>query len=132
MAKPSITLVKKSAAKKAAIKPAAAGPVVNFTLQDNQDDTFTIFGTDAAGNTVDISGVATAVVTSDTVGILTVTSSGMTGSMHAVGPVGSAKITAVVTWTDGSLGPFTVTLPVTVSAGPTTGVVIVPGVPTVH
>jgi hypothetical protein len=127
-----VTLTKKSAfaTKKSTGKPAA---VVNFQLQDNGDDTCTVLGVDAGGNTADISAVATIVVTSDAPTILTVDPPvGMTFAMHAVGPLGAANVTAVATWNDGSKGPFTFTLPVTVVAGPATGVVIVPGTPTVH
>lgn len=128
-----ITLVKKSAQRKAAGRAAKGLAIVDFQLQDNGDDTFTVLGVDAGGNTADISSIATLTATSDNPSVLTVdTPVGMTSAMHAVGPLGSANITAVATWNDGSIGPFTVTLPVTVIAGPVTGVVIVPGTPTVH
>jgi hypothetical protein len=111
----------------------AAAPV-SFTLLDSQTDLCTVLGTDAAGNTSDISGVATLspVPTSDTPAIVTVGApTGMTFQMTAVGPLGNANITAVATWNDGSIGPFQFTLPVVVAAGPAGGIVIQPGVPTV-
>lgn len=105
----------------------------DFILIDNQDDTFTVVGVDAQGQPVDISGVATLEVTSDNVSVLTVDPpNGMTSAMHAVGPVGSANINAVATWTDGSIGPFNFTLPVTVASGGAVGVIIQPGIPTSH
>jgi hypothetical protein len=129
---PTVTLVKKSAAKKT-VAGLKAGPVVNFQLVDNGDDSCQVLGVDAAGNTADISAVATITVSSDATNILTVDPPvGVTFAMHAVGPLGAANVTAVATWTDGSKGPFTFTLPVTVIAGPVSGVQIVPGTPTVH
>lgn len=132
MSAPTIKLVNKSSSKKAKAA-AGSGAVVNFQLQDNGDDTFTVNGVDAGGNVVDISTVATLAVTSDNTAVLTVDAPvGMTSAMHAVGPVGAANVVAVATWKDGSLGPFTVTLPVTVTSGGATGIQIVPGTPTVH
>lgn len=131
-AKMSVTCVKKSKAPRIPIKKAASTPVVGFTLIDNEDCSFTVFGVDAAGNQLDISALATLAVSSDTVAVLTVaTPVGMTGIMTAVGPAGTANLTLVATWNDGSVGPFTILWPITVTAGPATGVVVVPGVPTV-
>jgi len=65
---------------------------VTFQLQDNGDDTFTVFGEDAAGNSLDIADVATLTnLASDNPAVLTVDAPvGMSSSMHAVGPIGSA------------------------------------------
>ena len=128
----SIKLVKKSGLKKSAGKP---GPVKagDFILVDNQDDTCTVQGTDAGGNPVDISSVATITAASSDTSKLTVDPpSGMTFAMHAVGPLGHSDVTVVATWNDGSIGPFTATLPVDIIAGGPTGIQIVPGTPTVH
>lgn len=134
MGTPNITIAKKNALKNPFNKHASGG-LANFILVDNEDDTFEIQGTDTQGNRVDISSVATAVVSSDNESVLAVDApTGMTSAMHTVGSppaLGSANITAVVTWNDGSLGPFTVTLPVSVVTGPVGGVVITPGVPTI-
>jgi hypothetical protein len=136
---PTIKLVKKSAQKKPAARAAAGAPAVDFVLQDNGDDTCTVLGVDAAGNSLDISGVAslTPAPTSSDTTVLTVDAPiGMTFAMHAVGKLSTpgtpVVVTAVAAWTDGSKGPFTVTLPVDVTAGPAGGVVIVPGVPTLR
>ena len=129
-----IKLVKKSALKKTSAK---AGPVVDFTLADNGDDTATVWGTDAAGNLADISAVATIAVTSSDTTIITVDPpSGVTFAMHATGKLSTpgtpVNIAVVATWKDGSIGPFNFTLPVDVVAGPVSGVIIVPGTPTSH
>jgi hypothetical protein len=129
-----VTLTKKGTKQmKAPVKAQAKAALASFQIQDNQDDSFTVFGVDAAGNQVDISGVASLAVSSDNTAILTVDAPvGMTSAMHAVGPVGTVNIVAKATWTDGSVGPFTFTLPVTVQTGPASGLNIVPGTPTVH
>jgi len=126
-----IKLMKKSALRmKGAAGPAKAG---EFILVDNEDDTFDVMGADSVGNPVDISAVATITASSDNTSVLTVDPpTGMSSAMHAVGPLGSANVTVVATWNDGSLGPFTAALPVSVVAGPANSVVIVPGTPTVH
>jgi hypothetical protein len=130
------TLIKLSKGTKKSSKRAAAGdPVVEFQLQDNGDDSCTVLGVDAAGNTMDISAVATLTPapTSDNASIITVDGVvGMSFDMHAVGPIGTANVTAVATWNDGSVGPFTFTLPVRTQAGPANAIQIVPGTPTVH
>jgi hypothetical protein len=132
-----MTVKKKSSLKGA--PPAKAGPGKpagapgDFILIDNEDDTCTVQGADAAGNPVDISGVATITATSDNPAILTVDPpQGMTFAMHAAGPLGGATVSVVATWNDGSVGPFTASLPVDVQAGGATGLRIVPGIPTVR
>jgi hypothetical protein len=134
--KMTVELVKKGAASAKLLKAsAAAGPVVGYQILDNGDATFTIFGKDSAGNRIDISGVATAAATSDAPTIVTVDAPvGMTSAIHAVGPVGSANLTVVATWTDGSLGPDTLVQPVTTVANPAsvTGLDIQFGTPTTH
>ena len=135
MAKPKVKLVKKGAMK-AAAKASAAGPVVDFVLQDNQNDTVTILGADAAGNPVDISSVATlTAVSSDPTKVTVSTPSGMTATETAVGPLTVAgspvAVSFTATWNDGSLGPFTVVDSVDVVNSPAGGVVIQHGTPTV-
>jgi len=127
---------KKSGMLSAAVKGAKASPGV-FLLQDNGDDTFTVLGADAAGATVDISAVATLTASSDNPAVVTVdTPTGMTSAIHAATPppaVGAtANITLTATWKDGSIGPFVVTWPQQITAGPVSGIVVTPGVPTVH
>lgn len=114
-----------------------ATPVVDFQFIDNGDDSCTVFGVDGAGNQADISAVATLAVTSSDTTVVTVDApTGMTFVMHAVGKLTAAgspiQITAVATWNDGSLGPFSFSLPVDVVAGAISGVTIVPGTPTMH
>lgn len=130
-----VTLVKKASkgVSAAPVKKAKVGdPIAVFTMQDNQDDTCTVQGVDAAGAAVDISAVATITAVSDNPAVLTVDSPvGMTFKEHGVAP-GSANVTVVATWGDGSVGPFTFTLPDTVTAGPATGLLITHGTPTVR
>ena len=133
MSKFKVSIKKGSPTVKAA-KLKAGAAVVDFVIQDNQNSTCTVNGVDAAGNAVDISSVATIAVTSSDPTIITVGPvTGMTFTMTAVGslsvpgtPVG---ISVVATWNDGSVGPFSFTLPCDVVAGPASGVVIVPGTP---
>jgi hypothetical protein len=126
-----VSILKASSPKAKTLK-AKAGPT-NFILLDNEDDTFTVMGVDKAGYPVDISTVATIVVTSDNTAILTVDPPvGMTSAMHAVGPIGSCNLDVVATWNDGSLGPFSFALPINTQASSAGGIEIVPGVPTSH
>jgi hypothetical protein len=133
------TLTKKSAMKKSAMAPHAAGPVIDFQLVDNEDSTCTVLGVDSVGNTVDISAVATLTPppSSSDPAILTVDlPNGMTFAVHAVGPLSTpgtpVTVTVTATWNDGSKGPFTFDLPVDVVAGGATGIMVVPGTPTPH
>ena len=132
-----VKLTKKT--QKAAAKAKAGAVSTDFAIQDNGDGSMSVLGVDAAGNQADISALATLTPppTSSDTSIITVDApTGMTFMMHAVGPLtapgASVDLTATATWNDGSLGPFTFTLKCTVVPGPITGVVIVPGVVTVH
>ncbi len=134
MPKASVKLTKKSSSKLAA-KGAKADPGV-FNLQDNGDDTFTVTGVDAAGNAVDISTTATMTATSDAPLVVTVDApTGLTSAIHAAVPApavgATANITLVVTMTDGS-GVFSVVWPQSIIAGPVSGIIVTPGVPSVH
>lgn len=119
--------------------PKGAG-TTTFNIQDNGDETFTIMGETGSGNVVDISTVATITATSSDTAIVTADvpdPTKTTFGAHAATPapkVGDkAKVTIVATWTDGSVGPFTLELEFTIQAGPVTGLVAVPtGTPTVH
>lgn len=113
---------------KAAV-PGAKAAGSAFNLQDNQDGTVTVFGVDAAGAQVDISSVATLTVKSSDDTVYKVdTPTGMTYAEHGVKP-GSATATIVATWNDGSMGPFSIDDPVTVSGGPAVGLTVVHGTP---
>ncbi len=138
MAKPKISLTTKSAAAKTLKAPKAggkaAGPMQDFLLVDNEDSSYTVQGVDAAGATVDISTVATLAATSSDPSVLTVDPPvGMTGAVHGVKP-GSVTVTLTATWNDptAGIGPFNIEWPLTVSAGPATGIVVTPGTPTVR
>lgn len=129
MAKLKVSLVKKSAAPRMASRGAKAADQAAI-LQDNQDQTVTVFGVDAGGAQVDISSVATLAVTSSDPAILTVDApNGATFAHHGVAP-GEAKVEIVATWSDGSVGPFTIDLPVTVTGSPVSGLQVLLGTPT--
>lgn len=142
MSKPRVSLVKASARSFAApLKKAGAGaaPVVDFQFLDNQDDTCTVLGVDGAGNTLDISTVATltpAPASSDTSIVTVDAPTGMTFAIHATGKLSTpgtpVNIAVTATWNDGSLGPFSFTLPVDVITGGPTGIQVIPGAPTSH
>ncbi len=126
----SCKLLKKSqGGMKAARGQAKAG---DFSLLDNEDDTGTVNGVNAAGNPVDISNVATITVTSDNPAVLSVDPpQGTTFKVHGATP-GTCNLSIVATWNDGTVGPFTITEPMTVSAGGPTGVKVDWGTPTVR
>ena len=131
----SVTLSKKGKGVQAAPKAKAGDVGPAIVLLDNQDNTFTVLGTTKGGNQVDISALATfnPAPVSDNTGVLTVDPPvGMTDAFHAVGPVGSANIDFTIVFNDGSIGPFPITLPATVSAGPVSGVTVTLGTPTSH
>jgi hypothetical protein len=131
---PSIKLLKKSALKKLAVPHKAGTPVPNYVLLDNEDGSFTIQGQYADGTAADISAVATLtpVPVSDAPAVLTVDPPvGMTDKCHAL-TAGTANVTAVATWTDGSVGPFTIVIPCTSGTGPVTGLAVSFGVPTIR
>jgi hypothetical protein len=129
MAKASVRLVKKGAAH-AQAKAGSKATGGAFNIQDNQDNTLTVFGVDAAGAQVDIAGVATIEVTSDNTAALTVDPpTGMTCAFHGVAP-GTGNINIRATWGDSSIGPFDFVLPFTCVAGPATGIDVTLGTPT--
>lgn len=128
-------LVKKSAGKLAAplAKAKVGDTATDFTLLDNEDNTYTVHGHSKAGNPVDISGVATLTATSDNPAIITADPpTGMTGTVHAVAPTGTANLILTATWGDGSVGPFTITVPGTVKGSAAAGLGVDFGTPTVH
>lgn len=133
-----VRMTKKSPGMKAAQKAPKGAGVTEFNLQDNGDETYTVLGADAAGNTFDISGVASITATSDNPAVVAVDTPGPTTfGAHAAQPAPSvgatAKVSVTATWTDGSVGPFTIDLGFTIQAGPVSGIVAVPsGAPTVH
>jgi hypothetical protein len=129
----SIKLMKKSAHPMMAHKVGAAAPSA-FAVQDNEDGTDTVTGVDVQGASVDISAVAGMVPApvSDNLTILSVDApNGMTYGYHALLP-GTANVTLGATWTDGSVGPFTIVQPYTVSGSAATGLVVTHGVPTIR
>ncbi len=131
---PTIRLVKTQKGVKATVlkKAAVGAPPTTDLIMDNQDQSFTLQGVDVQGAPVDISGVATIVVTSDAPTIFSVDPpAGMTVQGHALLP-GTANLTFVATFTAGGIGPFTITQPITVSGSAATGLVVTPGTPGVR
>jgi hypothetical protein len=130
--KPTVRIQKKAMMAGMGKAPLKGPPGVAFVFQDNEDDTATVLGTDSAGATVDISQVASIAVTSDAPTICSVDAPvGTSFKFHGLLP-GTANLTVVATWNDGSVGPFTFVLPVTVSGSAATGIVVTPGTPTVR
>lgn len=126
-----VKLLKKVFAAAGSVKKALA-PTSDYALQDNQDGSVTVWGVDSAGAQVDISGVATLTAESDNVAVLTVDAPvGMTVAYHGVAP-GEAKVTLVATWTDGSVGPFTIIDPCVVSGSAAVGITVTHGTPTIR
>jgi hypothetical protein len=130
-------IVKKSHAKRGAV-PQKAGPkaaVVGFQAQDNEDSTYTVFGVDAAGAQVDISGIASMTISGgQPPSVTNDPPQGMTALFHFAPPPtnGPVNFTVEVTWNDGSVGPFTIDQPVTVTAGQVTGVIGTFGTPVIR
>ena len=139
-----VTMTKKGQGKAAGpVKKLKVGDAIpGINLQDNGDQTYSVFGQDAAGAQLDISGIATAtavssdpsVVTTDSP--LTAAAPGLNGANHAATPApavgATATVTITVTVTDGSVGPFVIDWPQTITAGPLNKVVVTPGTPTTH
>jgi hypothetical protein len=110
-----------------------AGTPVPFDIMDNGDQSYTLFGRSAAGNRVDITGLVTVTAVSDNTAALTVDPpTGPKVQTHAIGPVGTANVANVVTWNDGSVGPFSIDLVATIKAGAATGLDVVFDQPTTH
>jgi hypothetical protein len=129
------TLTKKSNVRRGLLAIAKKGDTPNaFQLQDNQDDTFTIFGVSAANPQVDISGVASlSVSSSDSTVVTADVATGMTDKVHGL-KAGTSTLTIVASWNDNSVGPFTITVDVTIVADPNkvSGLAINWGTPTVR
>jgi hypothetical protein len=126
---------KKVAGVKTACPKAAAGAgAAGANIQDNQDSTITTLGVTASGADVDISSVATEVITSSDPTIASVgTAVGMTAPFSGL-KAGTCTFTIVATWTDGSVAPQTLVVTVTVSAkpDPVTGLAVTFGPVTVR
>jgi hypothetical protein len=107
-------------------------PPVNFGLLDDNGDTVTVTGLTAGGQSRDISGVATlTAISSDPTVVALGTPVGMTVDEEGL-KAGTADISLVATWIDGSVGPFTFTYTDTVKVDPVTGISIAHGPITVR
>ncbi|HEV3236794.1 MAG TPA: hypothetical protein VGZ25_07375 [Gemmataceae bacterium] len=112
--------IQKTGGKKFAAPKAKAGdlpPNPAIVLLDNEDQTFTVAGVDAAGKPLDISALATMTDSSADPTILTVDAPvGMASAVHTPVPPkdGSTSIAIVVTANDASFGPFNLSLAATV------------------
>lgn len=127
------TLVKKSSMHASASKMKAgdAAPMA-FTIVDNGNQHFDVMGASAAGNPVDISGVATLAAVSSDPTLLSASVSGMGFDVAAIGPVGDCSVDLTATWNDGSLGPFTASIAESITVGPANQIVVTPGAVTSH
>jgi hypothetical protein len=137
---PTVQLFKKShSAAKAMlaaspVKAKVGDPVPNFAIFDNEDGTFSIFGTSPSNPKIDISSVATlTTVSSDTTLVTVDPPTGFTDAFHAL-KAGNPIITATATWNDGSKGPFSLDLPLVITTDPNsaTGLGVTFGTPTVR
>lgn len=134
-----VSLIKKGAAKGSVQKAAPGFKAVEFQFQNNGDSTCTVFGLDAAGNQIEISAVAKLlpVPTSSDSALVTVDPpTGMTFTMHGVGPLSTpgtpVHINVTASWNDNSVGPFVFSLDVDVISGGAVGIIVVPGAVTTH
>ncbi len=150
MAKMTCTLVKKSDAKgklfsAAPLAKAKLGDTLDsFTIFDSEDGHYTVHGHTASGANVDISGVATLAASSSDVTVFTapppIGMAGIVVGIPAVPPATVDRMANLVldaTWTDGSVGPFEITVVGTVKPTPTppdpvTGLGVLFSAPTVH
>ncbi len=117
-------------------KAKAGDAIVDFVMSvDVPNCICTVFGVNNAGEQLDISDVATQVVTSSDTAFMTVDPPvGMTFTEHAIKatvPGAPVVVTSVATWNDASRGPFTFSLPEDIQKGGVTGLIIVPGTPMV-
>lgn len=116
-------LLKRSAVGRAAPKKLSLSDPAptDYALVDNEDGTITVSGLRADGTLADLSGVATLAVSSDNPTSLSVdpidAAKPMVVTVHGLA-AGTANVVIVATWTDGSVGPFTITVPATISASP--------------
>ncbi len=127
-------LVKKAGMKASGKKAKVGDPIPAYVLVDNEDGSFTVTGTDAAGASVDISAVATLdpPPTSSAPATLSVDPpAGMLVACHGLLP-GHADVTVTATFTDGSVGPFVITVPADVGAGPATSLTVTFTTPTIR
>lgn len=126
--------VRKAAKGQGSMKAASPGiKTGDFVLIDTQQDTCQVVGVDAQGNQVDISSLASLAVTSSDPTVLTVDPpAGMGFTFHTTGKVGKCALTIIATWNDGSQGPYSIDFPIDVQAGGPTGIMVVPGTPTIN
>jgi hypothetical protein len=120
----------KTAAKKAMRAAAAGATVAAFVLTDDpgKPGNYIVMATDAAGDQIDPSAVATIGVVAADPTTLTATVTGpnkfSVQGLKAT-PAGTPSVaTITMTWTDGSVGPFSGDVSFTVTAGGPTGIVV--------
>jgi hypothetical protein len=119
-------VVKKTIGSKAALAVPSKLATGSFVLVDGGSGIFTTLGVDQAGNQVDISALATEVVTSDNPSLVVGTPSNMAVTLTppATG-VGSANVTFVATFNDSSVGPFSFVAAVSYNGGKIVDIVVV-------
>lgn len=127
-----VTLVKRSQAKMAGRPHQVGAPAPGeYALQVDEDGSVTVFGRNAAKETVDISGVATLTATSDDPSILSVDApNGMSCAYHAQG-VGKTDVVLTAAANDGSFS-FTISDPCDVDKNALRGATINHGTPTIR
>lgn len=126
------TMAKLTANFKKSAKPArafkAGDPVGTFTITDdpNKPGNFVVHATNLAGDILDVSAVATIGVTADASGNATFQTTGAVSFAAQGVKQGQATATITLTWTDGSVGPFTGDVLFNVNPGGPTGLVVTP------
>lgn len=138
MAKPKVTLVKKSQMK-ARATGAKAGAAADFVVQDNEDNTVTIGVVDLAGVPITdpavLANITLTAVSADPTKVTVDAPVGLTAAEHALAPTvpGTPVVVSfTATWSDGSFGPFTVSDPIDVTQSGPGSLVINHGTPTVR
>jgi hypothetical protein len=109
-------------------KFAKGATLASFTITDvpGSPGNYLVNGTNAAGDLIDISAVATTAETSSDTTVATVASTGAaTFAVQGI-KVGTVTVTVTANWNDGSIGPFTAPVTFTVTAGGVTGLVVTP------
>ncbi len=117
--RPVVTVVKKSDPP----RKLGEGTLVGLELQDNENGSYTVFGTDEAGDRLDLSEVAKidpAPTTTDDTYLTATLTPPLTVALKGKGTVVRGSLVDVrfaVVWEDGSSGPFMLAMPCDVENG---------------
>jgi hypothetical protein len=137
MAKATVTLTKAKTGGVKATQKAKVGDVIpNFELLLDQNGNILFQGKTQGGATVDISAVATLTAVPADPTLLVETVTGMTLNSKAQGkvtvPGTPTNVVCTITWNDGSVGPFSITVPFDIANDPVVGIVATPSIPVMN